>query len=266
MAGREGPIMGIQQALVTVTGNLGASPVSFVTGKDVPACSFRVGVTPRYYDANSGQWRDRGTSWIGVCAYRALSMNVMGSLRKGDPVIVTGTLRTERWQKDGVDRLSPVIDATAVGPDLSQGVSTFSRRSGRKPGSVDAPDGANASGVGAPANPLLQTGGGQPGVGAGDASMNGVVPPVSIDVSRTPGTTAGTDMGVPRNTADMETQVVVDEATGEVAADGVDAPPSSMETDTQPTGVQAQYGQDSIPGASMTGDGGNPADGTGAEF
>ena len=37
--------MGIQQALVTVTGNLGAVPNPFTTSANVPACSFRMGVT-----------------------------------------------------------------------------------------------------------------------------------------------------------------------------------------------------------------------------
>ena len=125
--------MGIQQIQVTVTGNLGADPRSFGKSIDAPACSFRIGVTPRFYDSGLGQWRDRETTWVGVRAYRTLASNILGSLHKGDPVIVTGTLHSERWRKEGeqADRFTPVIDAVAVGHDLSQGVGRF-RRAGRE--------------------------------------------------------------------------------------------------------------------------------------
>ncbi|KFI56102.1 single-stranded DNA-binding protein [Bifidobacterium callitrichos] len=133
--------MGIQQIQVTVTGNLGADPRSFSKNIDAPACSFRIGVTPRFYDSGLGQWRDRETTWVGVRAYRTLASNILGSLHKGDPVIVTGTLHSERWRKEGeqTDRFTPVIDAVAVGHDLSQGVGRF-RRVGREQPASDASD------------------------------------------------------------------------------------------------------------------------------
>ncbi|TPF85722.1 hypothetical protein BW13_09255 [Bifidobacterium sp. UTCIF-37] len=167
--------MGIQQIQVTVTGNLGADPRSFGKSIDAPACSFRIGVTPRFYDSGLGQWRDRETTWVGVRAYRTLASNILGSLHKGDPVIVTGTLHSERWRKEGeqTDRFTPVIDAVAVGHDLSQGIGRF-RRVGREQPASDAADSerndqngrnvpneqgadsyANAGGTGAPSNDPL---------------------------------------------------------------------------------------------------------------
>ncbi|MBW3080458.1 single-stranded DNA-binding protein [Bifidobacterium saguinibicoloris] len=168
--------MGIQQGLVTVTGNLGANPTSF-SGKDgTPACSFRVGVTPRYYDSRSGQWRDRNTSWINVRAYRTLAMNIMGSLNKGDPVIVTGTLHSDRWQKDGVDREMPVIEANAVGHDLSQGVANFGRRRQPNMGQPNMGQQANTQGN---MQTNVQTAGGSGGAGTVQAPVvqAPVVPP-----------------------------------------------------------------------------------------
>ncbi|MBT1172448.1 single-stranded DNA-binding protein [Bifidobacterium sp. MA2] len=146
--------MGIQQIQVTVTGNLGADPKSFGRNIDAPACSFRVGVTPRYFDGNLRQWRDRETTWIGVRAYRTLATNVLNSLHKGDPVIVTGMLRTERWRKEGepVDRITPVVDAVAVGHDLSQGVGRFRRAGREQPAANGQGDGANIGGTGASGN------------------------------------------------------------------------------------------------------------------
>ena len=178
--------MGIQQALVTVTGNLGADPVPFTTSAGVPACSFRLAVTPRFFDQSTGQWRDRGTSWVGVCAYRALSKNILGSLNKGDPVIVSGTMRVERWQKDGADRVTPVIDASAVGPDLSQGIARLNRISRNQTGTAGA-DGAGGNGNqaepgggqdGAPSNNPLN-----PPIPANPAANAGGAPGVVIDTS-----------------------------------------------------------------------------------
>lgn len=139
--------MGIQQIQVTVTGNLGADPKSFGKSIDAPACSFRVGVTPRYFDGNLRRWRDRETTWVGVRAYRTLASNVLNSLHKGDPVIVTGTLQTERWRKPGdpFDRITPVIDASAIGHDLSQGIGRFRRVGREQPAANGQVDGANGS-------------------------------------------------------------------------------------------------------------------------
>lgn len=169
--------MGIQQALVTVTGNLGAVPNPFTTSANVPACSFRMGVTPRFFDQSTGQWRDRGTSWVSVCAYRGLAKNILGSLEKGDPVIVVGTMRTERWQKDGVDRVTPVIDASAVGPDLSQGIARLNRipRNQTGAGGVAVGD----PGASAVAN-TPEAGAGAPGAGSqyGPPSNNPLNPAI----------------------------------------------------------------------------------------
>lgn len=180
--------MGIQQALVTVTGNLGADPVPFTTSAGVPACSFRLAVTPRFFDQGTGQWRDRGTSWVGVCAYRALSKNILGSLNKGDPAIVAGTMRIERWQKDGVDRVTPVIDASAVGPDLSQGIARLNRisRNQTAAAGADGPGGSgnqtDSGGVAgqdsAPSNNPLN-----PAIPANPVANAGGAPGVVIDTS-----------------------------------------------------------------------------------
>lgn len=183
--------MGIQQALVTVTGNLGAVPNPFTTSANVPACSFRMGVTPRFFDQSTGQWRDRGTSWVSVCAYRGLAKNILGSLEKGDPVIVVGTMRTERWQKDGVDRVTPVIDASAVGPDLSQGIARLNRIPRNHTGAGGAA--AGEPGASAAAN-TPEAGTGAPGVGGqyGPPSNN----PLNPSIPANPGANAGGAPGV----------------------------------------------------------------------
>ncbi|KFI46922.1 single-strand DNA-binding protein [Bifidobacterium bohemicum] len=116
-----------QQSTVTINGFVGADPVSFGREGDSAACSFRIGCTPRYYNSSTGQWCDRSTTWLTVKAYRALALNVMRSIHKGDPVVATGALYGEEWSKDGVKHVKMVMEATGIGHDLSLGVSHFKR-------------------------------------------------------------------------------------------------------------------------------------------
>ncbi|OZG62707.1 Single-strand binding protein family [Bifidobacterium lemurum] len=119
--------MAQKQGSITISGNLGADPVMFGKDPNQQACSFRVGFAPSYYSQSSGEWKTRDTTWVAVRAFRKLGMNAFQSLRKGNPVVVTGTLRTERWSKDGVDHITPVIEATNIGHDLNFGTTIFRR-------------------------------------------------------------------------------------------------------------------------------------------
>ncbi|SCC79342.1 single-strand DNA-binding protein [Bifidobacterium commune] len=116
-----------QQGVATISGFMGTDPQSFGKEGGVTACSFRVGCTPRYFNAVANKWRDRPTTWITVKVFRTLAKNVLSSLRKGDPVVVTGALATEEWEHDGTKRSKIVMEATSVGHDLNFGISVFQR-------------------------------------------------------------------------------------------------------------------------------------------
>lgn len=119
----------VQQGLITINGYVGSDPVNF--GKDASACSFRIGCTRRYFDNTAKEWKDRPTIWITVKAFRALARNVAASVHKGDPIIVSGTLANEQWERDGETHSRTVIEAASIGHDLGLGVSQFTRH---KPG------------------------------------------------------------------------------------------------------------------------------------
>ena len=94
----------------------------------VPWVIFRVASTPSYFDQATRQWRDLETTWISVKAWRSLAQNVAESLEVGDPIIVTGKMRTERWtSQDGEARESIVLEANLIGHDLTWGVTTLRR-------------------------------------------------------------------------------------------------------------------------------------------
>ncbi len=111
---------------VTVVGWAGTRPRE-INGDGVPYTSFRVSSTERRYDGRAQTWTDGNTEWFTVKAFRDLAMNVAKSVTKGDPVMVTGRLRTEEWQSEEGPRSTLVIEADAVGHDLSLGRTEFVR-------------------------------------------------------------------------------------------------------------------------------------------
>ena len=91
----------------------------------VATASFRLACTPRLRKA--GDWTDGETTWMTVTCFRSLAENAAGSVRKGDPVIVVGRLRTSVWVKDGVQQERTVLEALTIGHDLTRGTSAFNR-------------------------------------------------------------------------------------------------------------------------------------------
>ncbi|GAA1971459.1 hypothetical protein GCM10009718_03890 [Isoptericola halotolerans] len=118
----------MSDAIVTVTGYVGTSPALHLSPNDVPWTSFRVASTRRVRDPQSGEWRDGRTAWFTVKAFRGAARTVSESLVQGQPVVLTGRLSTEEWtDKDGRERTSLVVDADAVGPDATRGMTRFTR-------------------------------------------------------------------------------------------------------------------------------------------
>lgn len=62
-----------------------------------------------------------------VSTYRQLALNVVGSVHKGDRVLVTGRLRIRQWGDGDRKGLNIDLDADALGHDLSWGKSAFTR-------------------------------------------------------------------------------------------------------------------------------------------
>lgn len=132
---------------ITVAGNLAADPERRTTAGGDAVVSFRVGSTQRRLDKDTGQWVDAYTNWFHVSAFRSLAENALLSLRKGDRVIVTGTLRLRTWENDSRSGVTADIDAAAIGPDLRWGTSVFTRRARGEERNGPRPDGAAPAGA-----------------------------------------------------------------------------------------------------------------------
>lgn len=108
--------------VITITGNLGWDPTRKVLASGTVVTDFRVATTPRRFDKAANEWRDLETMWFTVTCWRALADNVASSLRRGDRVVVTGRLSLRTWVgKEGEQRTTHEVDATAVGFELTRG-------------------------------------------------------------------------------------------------------------------------------------------------
>lgn len=117
------------EAVITIRGNV-ASDVSIrITGSGVPVASFRLACNGRRYDSRARSWVDDDPSFYTVCCWKSpLADNVDASLRKGDPVVVHGRIKSTQWRgKDNVLHSGAEIDARSLGHDLFRGTSAFTK-------------------------------------------------------------------------------------------------------------------------------------------
>jgi single-strand DNA-binding protein len=111
------------EALVQMTGYAGTEVDVRGSGS---VSAFRLACTPRVR-SKGGEYCDGNTTWIDVTCFRSLATHVAASIRKGDPVIVVGRLRTSVWEKDGQTRERIGLEAETVGHDLTRGTAIFRR-------------------------------------------------------------------------------------------------------------------------------------------
>jgi single-strand DNA-binding protein len=111
------------EAYVHMTGYVGGD-VEY-RNNTLPTASFRLACTPRI--RRGGDWSDGETTWLTITCFRSLAEHAASSVRKGDPVIVIGKLRTSVWVKDGVQQERTVLEAQTIGHDLTRGTSAFNR-------------------------------------------------------------------------------------------------------------------------------------------
>lgn len=117
----------MNETTVTVVGNLVDDPRMRTTDSGIEVASFRVASTARRFDRETARWVDAASLFLSVTCWRALGINVVASLRKGDPVVLHGRLCTRQYEREGQLRSAYELDALAVGPDLARGTASFQR-------------------------------------------------------------------------------------------------------------------------------------------
>jgi single-strand DNA-binding protein len=129
------------EAIVSVAGYIATDPDNVKSKSGTAAMTkMRLAWTPRRFDRETNSWVDQPTCFVWVKCWRKLAENAYFSLSKGDPVVVSGTLTVSEYlAKDGTRRLSVDITATAIGHDLTRGVTSIHRqRSSSDQASQDA--------------------------------------------------------------------------------------------------------------------------------
>ncbi|HST82052.1 MAG TPA: single-stranded DNA-binding protein [Kineosporiaceae bacterium] len=112
---------------VTLRGNVASEPrhVRFDDGNSLT--SFRLASTVRRYDRERQEWVDRGTTYVNVTCRKAMAVNAATSVRKGQPMVVTGKLTERYWSANGRSGQTLEIHAEGLGHDLSYGTAEFAR-------------------------------------------------------------------------------------------------------------------------------------------
>lgn len=115
----------MSDTVLHMVGHVGTDIDHRRVGNAIDLATFRLATTPRRWDRNAGHFVDGTTIWISVQCWRTLAVHVRDSVRRGDPVIVIGRLKTEEWVKDGVRNSRFILEATSIGHDLNRGTSSF---------------------------------------------------------------------------------------------------------------------------------------------
>ena len=121
---------------ITISGRLGGDPETRTTPNGSTVTNLRVASTHRSLDRASGEWRDNYTNWYTVAAWDGLS-NAAQRLHKGDPIVVTGSLKIVEWEGNNGRGTRVEVKADSLGYDL---------RFGKRPlGEVQTPGNPSAS-------------------------------------------------------------------------------------------------------------------------
>jgi len=113
---------------LTVVGRLTADPELRYTQSGIPVASATVASNARTFDKASGEWKDGEPLFLNFSVWREHGEHVAASLRKGDHVIVVGSLEQRSYEKkDGTKGTSYEVRVDQIGPALQFARCTVAR-------------------------------------------------------------------------------------------------------------------------------------------
>lgn len=93
---------------VQLLGHLGKNPVMTTTKAGVAVCNFSVATTDRWMDKSTGEKKEH-TEWHNIVCFGKLAEIASKYLRTGSQVFLTGSLTTEKYERDGQTHYSTKI-------------------------------------------------------------------------------------------------------------------------------------------------------------
>jgi single-strand DNA-binding protein len=116
------------EADVSLIGFVATQPKKGRTKTGITTLSMRIGWTPRTVDKTTGEWSDLPSSFATLWCYRKVAEYASVCIRRGEPIVVRGTLRVREYtDQTGQRRSSVEITAESIGHDISRGISTYSK-------------------------------------------------------------------------------------------------------------------------------------------
>ncbi|WP_067793485.1 single-stranded DNA-binding protein [Actinomadura formosensis] len=105
--------------VITIVGNLVEDPNLRFTPSGQAVASFRLASTPRFFDRQSGDWKDGEALFLTCNVWRQAAENVAETLQRGMRVIVQGRLKQRSYEtREGEKRTVFEIEVDEVGPSL----------------------------------------------------------------------------------------------------------------------------------------------------
>jgi single-strand DNA-binding protein len=113
---------------VTLTGNVTADPELRFTPSGQAVGSFTVAQTPRRFDRDTNKYVDGDTVFMRVSVWRDQAEQVAASIKKGNRVVVTGTLLQRSYEdREGNKRTSIEVRADDVAASMRYATVTINR-------------------------------------------------------------------------------------------------------------------------------------------
>jgi single-strand DNA-binding protein len=126
---------------LTAEGTLVGDPELRFTPSGVAVAKWRIACNERKFDKTTQEWTTASTTFLTGSCWRTLAENVAESLRKGDLITVTGSLRMREWESDDGQRHTAYeIDAHTMGPALMFTTASLNRDRKRPAGDTTAAD------------------------------------------------------------------------------------------------------------------------------
>lgn len=89
---------------IRYTARLAKDPEFKDLGKRGLLANLLIGLSERKKD-ESGQWKEVATKWVKVTVWNHECVKLCQILKKGDLVLISGAIKVESWEKDGVQRV-----------------------------------------------------------------------------------------------------------------------------------------------------------------
>lgn len=120
---------------ITIVGNLVDDPNLRFTPSGQAVANFRVASTPRFFDRQSGDWKDGDALFLTCNVWRQAAENVAETLQKGMRVIVQGRLKQRAYEtREGDKRTVFEIEVDEVGPSLRNAIAKVAKTQRQTPG------------------------------------------------------------------------------------------------------------------------------------